>query len=221
MANRPYLRRGCSFSPLPSNGQPHQTATLMLRCSFACPLISCGYNCTASRRAHRTQLDDSSWRNLVEPECYRANHSCSILRGIYKAASGNPNLTAFGKTTTPNIKTCCTFILCVYSFSQHVLITRHQVTSVFSPLLSSQPNLPFPSHPFMCQSLSRASSLFVPLTNHNQGFSLTLTYFPIVFSPLAPSSQLYAWPRTRTTWHVMDLLHSTGSSIGISSINIC
>lgn len=68
VANRPYSSRGRSFSPLPANGQPHQTATLVLWCSCACPLIRCVCNCTASLGGHRAQLDGSYWRNLVEPE---------------------------------------------------------------------------------------------------------------------------------------------------------
>lgn len=109
--------------------------------------------------------------------------------------------------------------------------TDHHVTSVSSPLLSSQPNLPLPSHPLKClffvkASLDRSShgdlsSLFTPPTNYNQGLSLTLNCSLIVFPPLSLSSQLHHRPPTGTTWHTMLLLPPTGSSTGISSTNIC
>lgn len=130
VANRPYLSRGCSFSPIPTNGQPHQTATLVLWCSFACPLISCSCNCTASRRGLRTSLYDSYWWKLVESELLQGESL--MLRGFCKPTLGSPNLTTF---TISNIKTC-TFNLCANSFSRHLFVTNHQETP-------SQPNTLF------------------------------------------------------------------------------
>lgn len=229
MATRLYLSRGCGFSPLPANSQPHPAATWWP--GVPLPVL---WSAVAVTAEHRTGATEPNWtvltgetcRNL---SCYRANHSCFMLRGVYKAALGSPHLTTFGKTAIPNIKTGCSPTLC--SFVQPTC-TDHHVTSVSSPLLSSQPNLPLPSHPLKClffvkASLNRSShgdlsSLFTPPTNYNQGLSLTLNCSLIVFPPLSLSSQLYHRPpMAGTTWHIMLLLPPTGSSTGISSTNIC
>lgn len=185
-------------------------------------MISGSSNCIASRRSQRTQLDESYWRTWRCLSCYRADHPCFMLRGVYKPAMGCPNLITFGKMTIPNIKACYISTISAHSFIQCALITKQQVTSTSSPLLSSLPNLPLPFHPLQCPffvkaSLDRSSygdlaSLFTPPTNYNQSLNCCL----IVFSLLALTSQLYARPRTtRTTSLIMLLLHSTVASTGL------
>lgn len=152
-------------------------------------------------------LTGETWWGL---SCYRANHPHFMLRGVYQPALGCPNLITFGQTTIPNMKACYISTTGTHSFSQHALIAKQQVTSTSSPLLSSLPNLPLPSHPLKCpffvkaslntSSYSDLSSLFTPPTNYNWSLNCCL----IVFLSLALTSQLCARPRTtRTTLRVL------------------
>lgn len=75
---------------------------------------------TGATEPNWTGLIGETWRRR---SCYRANYSCFMLRGVYKAALGSPHLTTFGKIAIPNIKTGCSPTLCAHSVSQHVLIT--------------------------------------------------------------------------------------------------
>lgn len=132
-------------------------------------------------------LTGETWWGL---SCYRANHPCFVLRGVYQPALGCPNLITFGKTTIPNTKACCIATISAHSFSQHAPITKQQGTSTSSPLLSCLPNLPLPSHPLKCPffvkaSLNRSSygdlsSLFTPPTNYNRSHNCCLIVFLII-----------------------------------------
>lgn len=139
MANRPYWNRGCSSSPLPTDGLPHQTATWMLWSRLACPLMTAQHP-TGATGPNWMILTGETWWSL---SCYRTNNSCLMLRGVYKPAVGHQNLTTFGKTTIPNIKTCCTPTICAHSFSQRALVTKEQVACMSS--LVFPPSQTFPS----------------------------------------------------------------------------
>lgn len=139
-------------------------------------------------------LTGETWWNL---RCHRANHLCSMLRGVYKPTLGCASLT-FGKITVPNTKTCCTPNMPIHS-------ANVQVSSVSSPLLSFQPNRPLLSHPLKCLFFVKASldrnshgglsSPFTLPTNYNQGLSLTFNCCLIVFSLLACLSNFMPGPR--------------------------